>query len=80
MNLYEKYKQLKEAKYPKSIKDVNDMLRKKGVKEKLTKGRGYYYFYGGDAAGWYESGVYVYNINDLSLDEWWEEYLRLSKN
>ena len=81
MNLTKTYYKLleKQEEYPRSIKDVNNYLKKKGVKEKLAKGRGYFYFYDGGASGWYESGVYVYHIDELSLDDWYDEYLRLSK-
>jgi len=69
---------IKEETRPKSVKDVNNFLKKKGVKEKLYKGKGYYYFSGGDASNWYQSAVYTSHIGDLSLDSWYKEWKDLS--
>jgi len=60
-------------KYPSSVSDVNKFLKSKNVKEKLAKGRGYYYFTGGDASSWYQSGVYVYSIGELTYEQWYDE-------
>lgn len=65
--------------YPKSVKDVNQMLKEKGVEEKLTKGKGYYYFYDGDTSHWPTASVYVYNVGELTYDEWWNEYKSLKQ-
>ena len=59
---------------PKSIATVNKMLKAKGVKERLVKGKGYYYFDLGNSYSWYTSSVSVYRINELTLQRWWEEY------
>lgn len=63
-----------------SIKTVNNALKKLGHEEKLCKGNGYFYFYDGNADNWYTSSVGVYTINQLTLDQWIESFLRLKED
>lgn len=56
------------------VAEVNKALKARGVEEKLTRGRGYYYFRDGTAAGWYRSSVYVFSASDLPVERWLEEY------
>jgi hypothetical protein len=56
---------------------VNKMLKAKGVKEKLVKGKGYYYFIGGGASGWYTASVMTSQVDAMTLDGWWSEYKEL---
>ena len=60
--------------YPKSVNDVNKYLKNRGVKETLRKGRGYYYFSGGNASSWYTSSVSVYRVREISLEGWYQEW------
>lgn len=60
-----------------TVATVNAELKRIGAKERLTHGRGYYYFYGGDAAGWYSSSVPVYSVGELKLSEWIDIYKKL---
>jgi len=62
--------------YPKSVRDVNRFLWKNGMPKdvQLRKGRGYYYFSGGDTAGWFQSGVYVFRIDDFTYEGWLGKY------
>lgn len=78
INLFEKFSGEYIA-HPKSIRDVNHMLKEKGVKEKLAKGKGYYYFYDGDTQYWPDTAVYVYRVGDLTYTEWWNEYESLKQ-
>lgn len=56
------------------VAEVNKALRARGAEEKLTRGRGYYYFRDGTAAGWYSTSVYVYSASDLSVEDWLAKY------
>jgi len=56
-----------------TLSAVNRMLKEKGVAERLHKGTDFFFFAGGDAGRWRQSGVYVSRVDDLSLLEWWNE-------
>lgn len=60
------------------VAEVNRALKARGVEEKLTAGRGYYYFRDGDAALWYSTSVCVYRADELSVERWLEEWSALS--
>jgi hypothetical protein len=59
------------------LKSVNDELARRGHKEELVKGAGYFFFRGGEADDWIDQGVAVRTINSLTLKQWVEEYRRL---
>jgi len=66
--------------YPKRVTDVNRMLREKGYPEyKLARGRGYFYFYGGDTSSWHNTGVYVFSLSDLTLQGWFQAFKDLKE-
>lgn len=56
------------------VAEVNKALKARGAAERLARGRGYYYFREGSAAGWYSQSVCVYRASDLSVERWLEEY------
>lgn len=56
------------------VAEVNKRLREAGRKEKLTRGRGYYYFRDGEAGNWYSTSVYIYSASDFSVKRWLEEF------
>lgn len=56
------------------VAEVNRAIKARGREEKLTRGRGYYYFREGTAAGWYSHSVYVYSASDLSVEQWMKEF------
>jgi len=58
-----------------SIPAVNRAIAHLGDIE-LVKGNGYFYFAGDTVSVWAES-VYVYRINELSLERWIEEANRV---
>ena len=63
-----------------TIASVNKALKQMGVAERLAKEPklGYFYFFGGNSAGWLISGVYgVANVSDLTVDQWINEYNEL---
>lgn len=62
-----------------TIKKVEKALSEIGANVHIWKGEGYYYFYGPDADHWFDTMVYVSRLNDLTLDQWIEEY-RMKKN
>ena len=53
-----------------SIGEVNKALSDAGRTEKLAKGKGCYYFKGGNAHLWPETEVKVAKVYDLSVSEW----------
>lgn len=61
------------------IRQVNTALRLAGIDDRLKRGKGYYFFYGPQATSWYQSGVYVYRADLLTVEEWLTEY-QLLKN
>ena len=63
-----------------TLKQINDALRAAGHEEELVRGRGYFYFAGGDAAIWPSSGVYVYRLSELTLEQWLAERDRLAED
>lgn len=60
------------------VAEVNQALRTRGKKERLVRGRGYYYFTEGDASSWFTSSVYMNDASVWSVDQWLHEYDRLS--
>jgi hypothetical protein len=60
------------------VAEVNRELKRRGRKERLVRGRGYYYFVDGEASRWYSSSVYIYRADDLSLRRWMKEFEQLS--
>ena len=59
---------------------LNGVLETLGVKEKLVRGNGYFYFVGGDAMRWHGSSVYVNRLSTLTLAQWINERSRLARN
>jgi hypothetical protein len=62
-----------------TIKAVNKNLSAAGIKDELVKGQGYFYFWGDKASSWYSSSVMVPYLNDLTIEQWIAEYIRLAK-
>ena len=62
-----------------TLKQINKAIKALGGEEELVKGDGYFYFEGGNASSWEQSGVYgVFRLNDLPLERWIDEYRHLS--
>ena len=59
------------------LKHVNNELARLGYQAQLAKGQGYFYFQGGEAADWIDTGVKVRKLNDLTLKQWVGEFHRL---
>ena len=62
---------------PKTSTTVNKVMKELGLKERLVRGRGYWYFAEGNAAGWESSSVPVYRITDYTIVGWLEQYILL---
>ena len=60
-----------------SIKSINDELERLGFHAVLTKGEGYFYFRGGEAADWLDRTVHVPTLQSLTLEQWVGQYLEL---
>lgn len=56
---------------------INKAIAALGGKEILVKGSDYFYFTEGEAFKWERSSVYVFKLNDLTLEQWLEEYKSL---
>lgn len=63
---------------PVTVAAVNRAIKTAGGAEKLTRGRGYYYFRGGDTGAWRETSVYVNRVDALTLERWLKEWRSLS--
>lgn len=59
-----------------TVASVNKMLKGLGIQERLVNNSkcGYFYFYEGSAHTWNQTSVYVTTANDLTLEQWLEEY------
>lgn len=62
------------------VAEVNRALKAKGVEEKLTRGRGYYYFRDGNTGYWPATSVYTCYSDDLTVAEWLAEHATLAAN
>lgn len=63
-----------------TVARVNAMLKARGAKATLRRGRGYYYFTGDDTRGWHETIVCTYRVESLTLQMWMDEYDRLANS
>jgi hypothetical protein len=62
-----------------TARDVNKVLKEKGIAERLVQGRGYCYFVEGDAQSWFSSSVPVCYVNDFTVEQWLVEREELRK-
>lgn len=62
-----------------TLKKVNEALKQLGESAELVRGEGYFYFEGEDTLLMQQTGVYVYRLNELTLDQWISEYNKLKK-
>ena len=60
-----------------TLKTINSELLKRGHDARLEKASGYFYFKGGEATAWIDRTVPVPTINNLTLEQWMEEFVRL---
>ncbi len=56
------------------VAEVNRELKSRGRTERLRRGRGYYYFAGGEADSWYTASVAVCHASSMTLTRWLEEF------
>lgn len=56
-----------------TLKAVNKAIAAAGGKEQLVKGAGYFYFVNVGKHNAPSSGVYVYRLNQLTLQRWLHE-------
>ena len=62
---------------PLTLKAINAELFKRGVR--LERASGYFYFMGGEAAGWLDRTVRVPKVSSLTMEQWIGEFGRLRK-
>ena len=55
-------------------KSVNAALKAVGAEERITRGKGYIYFTGGNASAWRYSSVPVPMIKSLTVSQWIDIY------
>ncbi len=60
-----------------TLKAVNKAMVARGYSDELVKGDGYFYFIGEKADQFYSSSVYVYRLNQLTLEQWLDDYARM---
>ena len=66
-----------------TLKKINRALEQQGVQERLCycKELGYFYFAEGESAGWFRTMVGgVSRLNQLSLEQWLDEYHTLKNS
>lgn len=63
-----------------SLTAVNSALKQIGADETLVKGKGYFYFIGGESTEWNQQSVYVFSIKELSIEQWITEYQNLKSS
>lgn len=63
-----------------TLAKVNQALEQMGIEERLVKGQRYFYFWEGNAATWTSTMVCVERLNELTLNQWLNEYKNLSSN
>lgn len=56
-----------------TMKTINKAIADKGIDAELVKGKGYFYFAGEDVAWCDMTSVYVYRLNELSLEAWLDQ-------
>jgi hypothetical protein len=59
------------------VAEVNRELKRRGIAERLRRGRGYHYFYNGDAMAWPTSSVFTNRADIMTVDQWIAEHARL---
>lgn len=64
---------------PLTLKSINAELAKRGHTARLENGGGYFYFDGGETAGWLDRTVQVPKVSSLTLEQWVEEFDKLKK-
>ena len=63
-----------------SVKQVNAVLKKMGRAERIRRGRGYYYYFGGNTHTWYSSSLPVCWLDNITTDEVLDELNFLGKD
>lgn len=63
-----------------TIASVNRALKKAGIDAELVKGKGYFWFDGDEASGFYSNSVSVFRVNQLTDDQWVKEYHTLKED
>jgi hypothetical protein len=52
-----------------TVNAVNHELARLGLRARLEKASGYFYFFGGDATDWIDRTVQVAKVSSLTLDQ-----------
>ena len=60
-----------------TLKAINEALNGLAPDVRLAKGDGYFYFTSGETANWLDTTVRVPTLNNLTLEQWIEEFKRL---
>lgn len=63
-----------------TLASVNKALKKAGIDAELVKGKGYYWFDGDEASGWYSNSVPVFHVSQLSEEQWIAAYHSLKED
>jgi len=61
-----------------TVREVNVALKARGIKERLRRGSGYFYFFGGSAHTWPRTAIYTVNLAELSVEEVLAERSKMS--
>jgi hypothetical protein len=64
---------------PLTLKAINAGLAKRGHTARLENAGAYFYFLGGEAAGWLDRTVQVPKVSSPTLEQWIEEFDKLAE-
>lgn len=60
-----------------TVAQINKAFAERNVPERVAKGKGCFYFFGGDAPNWAHTCVFVSRVGDFDLQGWMREHSRL---
>ncbi|ASD50444.1 hypothetical protein FDI24_gp162 [Acidovorax phage ACP17] len=62
-----------------TLNQINKELARRGYEERIAKGKGYFYFFGGTCPTWIKTCVWVDTLNTYSMTEWLTQYFMLKQ-
>jgi len=62
-----------------TLKTINAELARRDHRALLARGDGYFYVWSGEASDWLDRTIRVSKLNDLTAEQWVQEFERLKK-
>lgn len=63
-----------------TCKSISSKIQRQGFPVSLYKGDGYFYFVFDDGVKWESESVYVFRLNQLSVDRWIDQGVSFAKS